>query len=152
MTVAPLDEVWVFSSQLDSERAGSFRQDRWCRIFLAAGARVSLFNVRGAFQLSEAEFDEEAQFAAYRAEVAARGKVVAGIRQGLAARVLRWLKHMLVAELYLPNIVELCARAIRRLHANRRVVIFASSPAFSVAFAGAVVKWWRPQQVILVID
>ena len=48
-----LAEVWFLTSELEGERASSFRQERWCRIFLEAGAALRIFNLRGAFDHSD---------------------------------------------------------------------------------------------------
>lgn len=150
---APVDEVWFLSSELEGERAGAHRQVRWCRIFLEAGARIAIFNVRGAFKLSETHVESLEAFDAFRRSALATARRVSGIREGPLVPLLRRLKHLLLADLFLPNVFLLFLRARKRLAASgARVAIMPSSPPFSVALAGALLKWLRPRQVLLLVD
>ena len=59
-------EVWFFTSEVEGERAGSFRQARWADVFLEAGARTRIFNVQGALHLNEQAFERPEDFIAFR--------------------------------------------------------------------------------------
>src|SRR5207253_1331589 len=83
----------------------------------------------------------------------ARVKARASIREGLFVGLLRALKHSLLAELFLPNLVALFFRAKRRIDStSSRVTIMASSPPFSLAVVGALLKRARPCQVTFAVD
>src|SRR5947208_6318268 len=108
-------EVWFLTSELEGERAGAFRQERWCRIFFGLNARISVFNIKGALSLTETHFEREQEFDIFRTGALARVKARASIREGLFVGLLRALKHSLLAELFLPNLVALFFRAKRRI-------------------------------------
>lgn len=150
---APLDEVWLFTSELEGERAGSFRQERWCRVFLEDGARVSAFNLNGAFAVTEARFESVESFVAFRKRALGRARPAASVRQGLAARLIRRMKHLLLADLYLPSVVKLFLRARARLAGtDGRVVLMASSPPFSVVVVAAMLKRLYPSRIVFAAD
>lgn len=147
------DEIWFLTSELEGERASSFRQSRWCRIFLEARARIGIFNVQGAFALSEAHCASDDEFSEFRRASLAKTRPVASVREGVLVGMLRWLKHHLLIDLYLPNILRLVWRCHRMLqNRSNPVAIMASSPPFSLALAGALVKQLHPDKVILSVD
>jgi hypothetical protein len=146
-------DVWFFTSEIEGERASSFRQERWCSIFLQKGARVSVFNIRGAFSYTHAVFDTEAQFEAFRESCRMKAKPMASIREGRAARLIRRIKHLFLIDLFLPNIILIVWRAYRMLaRSSSRVVLMASSPPFSVAVAGAILKRLHPCRLVFSAD
>lgn len=149
-----LHEAWFLTSELESERASSFRQERWCRIFLEAGATLRIFNLRGAFDHSDVVCTDAQALASFRRDGLARYRgPQASVREGLAVRALRRLKHLLLADLYLPNIVKLYRRLDRLLRARSEpVVMMASSPPFSVAVVGALIKRRHPSKVVFAVD
>jgi glycosyltransferase involved in cell wall biosynthesis len=149
----PGQEAWFFTSELQGQRAGSFRQERWCRLFLEAGVRVTVFNVRGATRLTVAEFATLEEFGAFRASMAARGESKASVREGALARGLRRIKHLFLVDLYLPNIAMLVLAARRRIpRARPGLVVMCSSPPFSTAVAGSVLKSICPGRFRLAVD
>lgn len=145
-------EVWFFTSEIEGERAGSFRQARWAKVFLDAGARIRVLNVQGATHLTERAFETSSAFAAFREHCRATTKPAASVREGWYVGPIRALKHLILADFYLPNILKLIARAHAHLADGRRVVLFASSPPFALAFAGWLLKTRFPNQVSLVVD
>ncbi|GEJ55434.1 glycosyltransferase [Anaeromyxobacter diazotrophicus] len=148
-----IDEVWFLSSELEGERAGAHRQVRWCRIFLEAGARIVIFNIRGAFHVSETRLDSLAAFETFRHRVLDGAKRVSGIREGALVPLLRRVKHLLLADMYLPNVARLFLRTRRRLvSGSARIAIMPSSPPFSVALVGAALKRLYPRRVLLALD
>jgi glycosyltransferase involved in cell wall biosynthesis len=149
-----LREAWFLTSELESERASSFRQERWCRIFLDAGATLRIFNLRGAFDHSDAVCANAEELAVFRREGLARYRgPQASVREGMAVRLLRRLKHMLLADIYLPNVIKLYRRLDELLSArNEPVVLMASSPPFSVAVVGALIKRRHRSKVVFAVD
>lgn len=145
-------EIWFLTSEIEWERAGSFRQERWAQVFLGENARVRFFNVQGATHLSELPFDDLAQFNDFRDRIRGTARLAASVREGWYVGLLRSIKHLLLVDFYLPNILRLIRTARERLKDGRRVVIFASSPPFAVAGAGWLLKLLHPHQVILVVD
>lgn len=147
-------EVWLFTSEVEGMRAGSFRQERWCRVFLEHGAHVTVFNLRGAVGRTEIRFADLESFDAWRAAQRGAAPAVAGVRHGPAARVLRALKHATMVDLYLPNVLGLVRSAVRRLRAARPgpVLLMASSPPFSLAVAAAAVRALAPDRVVFAVD
>lgn len=148
-----ISEAWFFTSELEAERAGSFRQDRWCRVFLELGLPVRIFNVRGFLQLTSARFASVQEFEAFRVAVGHRSGPRASVREGLVARILRRVKHAFLIDLYYPNIFRLVYRALSELRgAPARVLVMGSSPPFSLAVAAAIVRVLRPGRVELAVD
>ena len=152
-TAGRLDEIWFLTSELEGERASSFRQERWCRIFLDAGARIVIFNVQGAFGLTETRCANEREFSAFRRERLAKTRPTSSVREGMAVRLARRIKHLFLVDLYLPNVVKLVWRCHRLLKARfGPVAVMASSPPFSVAIAGAILKHLHGDKVVLSVD
>lgn len=148
-----LDEIWFLTSELEGERASSFRQSRWCQIFMEAGACIGIFNVQGAFALSETHCRNDQEFSEFRRTSLAKSRPVASVREGTLVGLLRWLKHHLLVDLYLPNVVRLVWRCHRKLqHRTCSVAVMASSPPFSMALAGALLKRLHPDTVVLSVD
>ena len=148
------DEIWFFTSELEGERASSFRQERWCRIFLNSGARLRIFNLRGAFGHSDETCTSDDALTEFRRRgVAKHVGPKASVREGLIVRILRRIKHVLLVDLYLPNVIKLLWHTHRLLKLrNKPVVIMASSPPFSVAVVGAILKRLHGQKVIFAVD
>ena len=147
-------EVWFLTSELEGERASSFRQERWCQIFLDAGAVLRIFNLRGVFGHSDEICMSSAALTNFRRKGAAhyRGPQTS-VREGMAVRILRRLKHIFLIDLYLPGVIKLYCRLNALI--NERVdpvIIMASSPPFSVAVVGALVKRKYPDKVVLAVD
>lgn len=148
------DEIWFLTSELEGERASSFRQERWCRIFLNLGVRVRIFNLRGAFGHCDEICDSNDALTEFRRRgVEQHTGPKASVREGLIVRALRRIKHILLADLYLPNVIKLLfhTHALLKLR-NKPVVIMASSPPFSVAVVGAILKRWHGKKVIFAVD
>lgn len=146
-------EVWFFTSELEGERASSHRQSRWCEIFLAEGARIRIFNVRGAFGLTEVTCSTLEDFNAFRQASLARARAAASVREGAWVGLVRAIKHLLMIDLYLPNVWKLVLRARQALQrVPGSVVLMGSSPPFSMALAAAAVKALHPQRVTLCVD
>jgi glycosyltransferase involved in cell wall biosynthesis len=149
------DEVWFFVSEIAGQRAGGFRQERWCEVFLSLGAQVRVYNVpdAGALRLTEAQFGTAAELKEFRRKAMSDSSPRAAIREGLLVRLLRRLKHLFLVDLYYPNVLRLIWRAHRRLKAGGNpVVIMCSSPPFSLPLAGAVLKALHGSHVVLVVD
>lgn len=147
-------EVWFLTSELESERAGSFRQERWSYLFLNAGASVRIFNLRGAFGYSDIVCKDVASFRKFRANAIKlyRGPRTS-VREGLLVKFLRKIKHYSLADLYLPNVFRVYKHLEFLLrNQNKPVVLMASSPPFSVALISALIKKKYPDKVILSID
>ncbi|MDE2427344.1 MAG: glycosyltransferase [Burkholderiales bacterium] len=150
----PIKEVWFLTSELESERASSFRQERWCRIFLDAGAALRIFNLRGAFDHSDAVCTDIESLSEFRrAGVAMYRGPITSVREGMLVRIARMIKHLFLVDLYLPNVFKLYRR-LNFLLKNRQepVVLMASSPPFSVAVVGAFIKKRHPQKVVFTVD
>lgn len=149
-----IGEAWFLTSELEGERASSFRQDRWCRIFLDAGARLRIFNLRGAFDHSDARVTSTEALARFRREGVARySGPMTSVREGFGVRILRRIKHLLLADLYLPNVLKLFRHLDRELRLRREpVVVMASSPPFSVAVVGALLKRRHGDKIVFAVD
>ncbi len=89
-----MSEVWFLTSGLEGDHASSFRQERWCRVFLECGATIAIFNVRGALSLNEYSFATLDAFGAFRQQAMANAPRVSSVRTGFPARLLRRIKHM----------------------------------------------------------
>lgn len=151
--VEAINEAWFFTSELEGQRAGSFRQERWCRVFIQAGVPIRIFNVQGAFGLTTKRFESETAFAAFRQDAFSGARPRASVREGVLVRSLRRIKHLFLVDLYYPNIFYIIWTAL--LASRRtpgRVLIMTSSPPFSLAVAGAVVEMLRPRKIMLGVD
>jgi glycosyltransferase involved in cell wall biosynthesis len=147
-------EAWFLTSELESERASSFRQERWCKIFLEVGATLRLFNLRGAIDYSDTVCaDKQALLDFRRKGIAQYRGPQASVREGLVVRLLRRIKHLLLVDLYLPNVIKLYRR-LDALLSERcdPVVLMASSPPFSLAVVGALIKRRHPSKVVFTVD
>ncbi len=146
-------EIWFLNTELEGERAGGFRQERWCRVFLDSGFRIRIFNLRGAFRRTEFECGTVDAFDAFRRRCRANAPAVASLREGVGSRLGRTIKHYLLIDLYLPNVVGLFLRVLHLLRQHPApVLIMASSPPFSIALVGALLKWKYPKKLWLTID
>lgn len=147
-------EAWFLTSELEGERASSFRQERWCGVFLDAGIRLRIFNLRGAFRYSDVQCATPDNLAEFRRRgVGEHRRPQASVREGFAALVLRRIKHLLLIDLYLPNVIMTLLHAHRLLRQRQEpVVLMASSPPFSVAIIGAILKRLHGAKVLLTID
>lgn len=152
-SLARWTEAWTLTSELEGERASSFRQGRWCRVLLETGFPVVAFNLRGAMGLSQNVFTTLDEFAAFQERVRASARPMASVREGWVVRLVRHLKHLVLADLWLPNVWLLLIALLSRLRQSTApVVIMASSPPFSVAVVGAVVKTIYPKRIHFVVD
>jgi glycosyltransferase involved in cell wall biosynthesis len=146
-------EVWFFVSELEWLRAGSFRQERWVRLFFQWNPVVTIFNVMGAFHLTVARFETDEDFTRFRTQSLAKAPLVASVREGWFACLLRKFKHLFLVDLYLPNCFLLLARAWWRLaRAEGSVFLMCSSPPFSLALIGGLLKLCFPRKVVLHVD
>jgi glycosyltransferase involved in cell wall biosynthesis len=63
------------------------------------------------------------------------------------------VKHLFIADMFYPSVAVMLARSLRAVLSTRhRVVLMASSPPFSVAVVGAIVKRLFPHRVFLFVD
>lgn len=147
-------EIWFLTSELEGERASSFRQERWCTIFLDLGARIRIINLRGALRFSDVQCVTHEEFAAFRRRsLRAPSGPQASVREGLLVRIVRHLKHWTLVDLYLPNVVTVLWRMHRSLLARQsRLVLMASSPPFSVAVLGAILRLIHGDKLVLAVD
>lgn len=149
-----IKEVWFLTSELEGERASSFRQERWCRIFLESNATLRIFNLRGAFDHSDVTCNTNDELIKFRKNGIDHYKgPKASVREGLLVRFIRRIKHITLVDLYLPNVIKLFFHLHRLLKSRTKpIVIMASSPPFSVAVVGALIKWLHDRKVIFVVD
>ena len=146
-------EVWFFTSELEGERAGSFRQVRWCNIFLQNNYRARVFNLTGIVGLKDVRFDNQKEFKDFRERSEVLVHPRSGLREGFVVKIIRYLKHLLLTDLYRPNVIKLLIIAHRLLSRRKeRVVLMVSSPPFSVAVVGALLKYWHGNKVVLAVD
>ena len=146
-------EVWLFVSELEGLRASSFRQERWVHTFFRWDTALTVFNVRGALHLKTRRFDREEDFTAFRARSRAEAPLTASVREGLLVGLLRRIKHWTLLDLFLPNCLFLLVLAAWRLASRRRTVyLLCSSPPFSLALVGGLLKRLFPRRVVLLVD
>lgn len=154
MTITRTVECWLLTSEFASTRAGSFRQERWCRYFLDAGVPVRVFNVTGTVAVTSAIFSTVDEMKATRTKWMReyRGPQTA-IREGFSASLFRYIKHLLLLDLYLPNVIRLHKMLDDALRDRREpVLLMASSPPFSLALVGASIRSKHPECTVLSID
>lgn len=146
-------EVWLLTSELEGERASSHRQFRWCRFLLDSGCAIEAFTLKGAIRISRRTLRTHADLDRLRDDIRGSAKPAASVREGVAVRIVRRVKHMLLVDLWLPNVLALLVRLLfRRPVAGGRVVIVASSPPFSVVVIGALLRVIRPGCFLFAVD
>lgn len=74
-------DVW-FTTELENDRASSFRQSRWCNIFLDENVNVRVFNLHGAFSFLDKTFKNYSEFEDFRKESLSKRSSVGSVRQG----------------------------------------------------------------------
>jgi len=146
-------EVWLLTSELEGERASSHRQFRWCRFLIDSGFSIEAFTLKGVTRVSHRSLNTGADLDRLRDDIRSGAKPVASVREGIAVNAVRWVKHMLLVDLWLPNVLALFMYLLfRRPAGNGRVVIFASSPPFSVVVIGTLLRSLRPGRFRLAVD
>jgi glycosyltransferase involved in cell wall biosynthesis len=147
-------EIWFLTSELEGERASSFRQERWCSVCLDAGARIRIINLRGAFRFSDVQCESHDEFVEFRRRsLRLPSGPQASVREGVLVRVVRRLKHWTLVDLYLPNVLMALWHIHKALLTRRsKVVLMASSPPFSVAVIGAILRAIHGEKVVLAVD
>jgi hypothetical protein len=146
-------EVWLLTSELEGERASSHRQFRWCTFLIDSGLAIEAFTLKGAIRVSHRTLRTHADLDRLREDIRRGAKPAASVREGIAARAVRRVKHMLLVDLWLPNVLALFVRLLLRSPAaGKRVVIVASSPPFSVVVIGALLRSIRPDRFLFAVD
>lgn len=147
-------EIWVLTTYLETERGGSLRQERWCQVFLKEKLILRIFNLHGAFHFTEATCLDEKSFNNFRrGGIAKYGVTHSSVRENRTSQILRKIKHFLMVDLYFPNVITAFFKAIYSLSTRSQPVrIIASSPSFSVALIGALLKFFYTKKVVLAID
>ena len=149
----PQLELWLLASELEGERASSHRQFRWCECLLDAGFFIEAFSLNGAIRISHRTIRSRPDLVRLRHDIRVSARPTAGVREGLAARALRHVKHWLLMDLWLPNVLALLVQLLlRRPSIDGRVVILASSPPFSVVIVGALLRAIRRRHFLLAVD
>lgn len=140
-------------SELEGERASSHRQLRWCEFLLDAGFFIETFSLNGAIRISHRSIRSRSDLDRLRHDIRSSARSTAGVREGLVARALRHVKHCLLMDLWLPNVLALLIQLmLRRPSTDGRVVVFASSPSFSVVIVGALLRSIRRSRFLLAVD
>jgi hypothetical protein len=146
-------ELWLLASELEGELASSHRQFRWCECLLDAGFFIEAFSLNGAIRISHRTIRSRPDLDRLRHDLRISARPTAGVREGLAARALRHVKHWLLMDLWLPNVLALLVQLLlRRPSTDGRVVILASSPPFSVVIVGALLRAIRRRHFLLAVD
>jgi hypothetical protein len=146
-------EVWLLTSELEGERASSHRQFRWCRFLIDSGFSIEAFTLKGAIRVSHRTLRTHADLDRLRDDIRRGAKPAASVREGIAVRAVRQVKHMLLVDLWLPNVLALFVRLLFRTPAaGGRVIIVASSPPFSVVVIGALLRSIRSDRFHFAVD
>jgi hypothetical protein len=147
-------QVWFLTSELENERASSFRQERWGKIFLEANVILRIFNLRGIFNHSDILCNDKESFIEFRKSGLSHYKgLKTSVREGLMVSLLRRVKHLLLADLFLPCVFKLYWRLNSLLkNFEGSVILMTSSPPFSLAAVGALIKLKYPDKVIFSVD
>lgn len=145
--------IWLLSADIMSQLGGGFRQQRWCEYILARGQSIRLFQVSGAFDVRWADVHSVEELRARRQEWIAAAPPRAGVRDSRVARVGRRLKHLFMLDLFFPSIFRLIGIMNSMLRGARApVTLLCSSPPFSMAVAGRIMKALHRDRVIMALD
>jgi hypothetical protein len=89
----------------------------------------------------------------FRESIKISTRVRAGLREGAIVKLVRHVKHLLLTDLYRPNIFKLIYFVHRLLKKrDTKILLMASSPPFSLAVVGAILKRWHGSKVVLTVD
>lgn len=146
-------DVWFFTTELENDRASSFRQSRWCNIFLDENVNVRVFNLHGAFSFLDKTFKNYSEFEDFRKESLSKRSSVGSVRQGFFSKIARKIKHTFLLDLFYPNIFKLFFIAFFEiLKSKESIKIISSSPPFSVVVVGSILKNIFKEKVVFTID
>lgn len=145
--------VWFFTTELQNDRASSFRQSRWCNIFLEESVDVRIFNLHGAFSMIDKTFKNKNEFENFRKVELDKNTSVGSVRQGFFSKIARRIKHLFLLDLFYPNVFKLFVVTYFEIKKSNEVVkIIASSPPFSVVVVGMILKKIFKNKILFTID
>lgn len=145
--------IWLLSADIMSQLGGGFRQQRWCEYYLRLGYSIRLFYVAGAMSVTWVDVHSEQELQTKRREWIAAAPPQAGVRDQRFARAARLLKHTFLPDLFYPSIIRL----LFLINAMKKqvpgvTVLLCSSPPFSLAVVGAILKSWWGKKVVMALD
>lgn len=145
--------IWFFTTELENDRASSFRQSRWCNIFLDENIKIRVFNLHGAFSFLDKTFENHTEFETFRKDTLSRRSSVGSVRQGFFSNIARKIKHIFLLDLFYPNVFKLFFISYYKvLKSKETIKIIASSPPFSVVLVGTILKNIFKDKIIFTID
>ena len=152
-TSTPTPTIWLLSGDIMSQLGGGFRQQRWCEYYLRLGYSVRLFYVANATSVAWIDIHTESDLHAKRRDWISSAPPKAGIRDHRFARVARLIKHTLILDLIYPSVFRLFFLLNKLKKSTPGVtILLCSSPPFSLAIVGAMMKIaWR-RQVYMALD
>ncbi len=145
--------VWFFTTELQNDRASSFRQSRWCNIFLEESINIRVFNLHGAFSIIDKTFKNQNEFEDFRKQELLKNTSVGSVRQGFFSKIARRIKHLFLLDFFYPNVFKLFFTTFFEIKkSNEMIKIIASSPPFSVVIVGMILKKIFKNKILFTID
>jgi hypothetical protein len=136
-----------------SQLGGGFRQQRWCEFVLRRGEPMDVFCQYSSLTIRQVRVDDENTLRDLRKTWLEQSPPKSGVRTGAIARALRLVKHIFLVELLFPSVWLMALRVGGGIaRSDTPVVLMCSSPPFSLAVAGAVLKSIFGKKVVLVLD
>ncbi|MBV8594255.1 MAG: glycosyltransferase [Caulobacteraceae bacterium] len=146
-------EVHLVAAEIMGSSSGGFRQTRWCEYFLERGCRVIILCQNGLTRVDVQRVDDVTELRTLRTGWTRHRPSRTGARTGWLAHLARRAKHLLVADLFYPSVWMMTWRLVRLVRGSaERAVVLCSSPPFSMALIGAVVKSIFPSRVVFALD
>lgn len=133
-------KIYLLTSELSGDRAGSFRQERWVSVFLKKGFEVIVVDVMGVYKVQTYHFTKVEQLLSFRKNILSQVKSKSGVRQGRTAIVLRTIKHALFLEFFIPSLWMSFFKLKKLGILNGKKILMVSSPPFSLSLIAFLAK------------
>jgi len=146
-----LDKIYLLTSEFSSDRAGSFRQERWASVFLRKGVEVIVLDVVGFYKVHIYHFQNTEQLLKHRESTLSKTKSRSGVRQGFFANLLRYIKHNLFLDFFFPSLLISYFKLERLGVLKGKKILMVSSPPFSLGLVSYFAKK-KNNDLISIVD
>lgn len=130
---------WIIATEIEGDRAGSFRQERWVKVFLENGYKVNIITYSFRGKLKILNFATLEAFLVFRHKVLKNTNSRSGVRQGSFASLSRKIKHAFFLDFFNIGMIRTYFQVRKQLFMPGDVVM-ASSPPITSAFIIYLIK------------
>jgi len=146
------DKIFYICNELYNNSAGSFRQERWINVMLENGFEVTVLLVFNSIKVSKITYSSIDDFSNDVKNKRHKIKAKHSVKHGVFAKFGRFCKHVFLLEFWFPSQIILFYLLYKELRNKKRLLIFVSSPPFSLAFLAGIFKYFAPQKTYLSVD